>query len=65
MTDTFRKEYKPLDEIQKALIHEIKCKAEEMERLICHSNVSTDPRYTALAKTQLELVVMWAVKAMT
>lgn len=62
----FRKEYKPLSQDQKDLIDSIKDKADElMIRYVTDSGISIDPRYMALAKTELENSVMWAVKAIT
>jgi len=67
MSDTFRKEYKQLDPLQKDSILMIKEKAEELldtfESL--NANMSIDARSMALAKTNLEQSVMWAVKAIT
>ena len=69
MSDTFRKEYKPLSEEQKTQMAEIKDKAEELEELL---NGVLDPeerseraRCVAVAKTNLETAIMWAVKGVT
>lgn len=62
--DTFRKEYTPLTETQKAEMQAIKEKAEELESLF---GVSThrEPRLMAIARTNLEQAIMWAIKAVT
>lgn len=64
MADTFRKEYSPLTEEQKAEMLAIKEKAEELEALFIKS-MQREPRLMAVAKTHLEDSVMWAVKAVT
>ena len=68
--DTFRKEYTSLTDEQKALVDEIKTKAEELEAVL---NKATPlpgvnaivGRCMATAKTNLEQAVMWAVKGAT
>jgi hypothetical protein len=68
MTDTFRKEYKQLSQFQKTTIACIKEKAEDLLEEMESSGVgemNTDKRYMALAKTNLEQAVMWAIKAIT
>jgi len=68
MSDTFRKEYKPLSDIQKASVLFIKEIAEGLEKQldeINDSGMSVDKRCMALAKTNLEQAVMWAIKAIT
>ena len=62
--DTFRKEYIPLDEQQKAEMLAIKEKAEELEVLFLKS-IQREPRLMAMAKSLLELSIMCAVKAVT
>lgn len=68
MTDTFRKEYKPLTDIQKEMMELIKDKAENLlwafDQTVEHE-ISIDARQMAIAKTNLEQAVMWAVKAIT
>jgi len=64
MGDTFRKLYTPLSEEQKAEMQAIKNKAEELEELF-NKSMSREPRLMAIAKTNLEQGVMWAVKAVT
>lgn len=66
--DTFRKEYTPLNDRQKQEMAEIKDKAQELFDLI--DKVDTDTasgktRCLALAKTNLEQAVMWAIKGVT
>jgi hypothetical protein len=63
MSDTFRKEYKPLDESQKARIEQIKDEAEKLHESFDWA--IGDKRMIALAKTNLEQAVMWAIKAIT
>lgn len=68
MTDVFRKEYKQLTDDQKIEIELIKNKADELlhEFNMCtNMQLNPDPRMIALAKTNLEQAVMWAVKAIT
>lgn len=64
MSDTFRKEYKDITEEQKVAVVEVKEKAEELEELF-NKSASREPRLMAVAKTNLEQSVMWAVKAIT
>ena len=64
MTDVFRKEYKPLSDDTKARMADIKQIAESLYG--CISNAApADQRMIALAKTNLEQAVMWAIKAIT
>lgn len=63
MTDTFRKEYRPLDESQKSRINQIKSEAEKLNESIDWA--IGDKRMIALAKENLELAVMWAIKSIT
>lgn len=58
----FRPRYRALDDAEKALHDEIKAKAVELESLI---GQVPQGRYTALAMTELELAIMWAIKALT
>lgn len=64
MSDTFRKNFAPLSDQQKAEMQAIKEKAEELEELF-NKSVQREPRLMAVAKTNLETSVMWAVKAVT
>jgi len=67
--DTFRLNYTPLDDEQKAAMQDIKVKAAELEALfdaIAPEGERSDrSRLKAVAKTELEGAVMWAVKAVT
>lgn len=68
MTDTFRKEYKPLSDLQKTSMLFIKEIAEGLEHQlneISNSGLLIDKRCMELAKTNLEQTVMWAIKAIT
>lgn len=65
MTDTFRKEYKPLSEEQKTQMIAIKGIAESLESAINTSTTPQNGREIALAKTNLEQAIMWAVKGIT
>ena len=66
MTDTFRKEYTPIDDAAKAQVLDVKTKAEELEMIINAAIANgKDARMMALAKTNLEQTVMWAVKGIT
>jgi hypothetical protein len=59
MSDTFRKVYRPLKEVNTALIQAAKEKAEELEQLM--QNVKS--REMSLALTNLEQAMMWCTKA--
>lgn len=65
--DIFRKEYKPISDETKSFIKNIKEKAEELLYSFedAGMNSSIDTRAMALAKTNLEQSVMWAIKAIT
>jgi len=63
--DRFRKEYRTVDDINKKLISDILDKANELDVLFDCPNVSMMPREMALARTNLEQAIMWAVKALT
>lgn len=62
MSNTFRQTYRELTEEEKALVNEIKTKAEELEALIASAKPG---RYASLALTSLETSVMWIVKHIT
>lgn len=64
MTDIFRKEYVPLNDVKKKLISNIKEDAQKLYDSI-EASLGADARMLALAKTNLEQSVMWAVKAIT
>lgn len=61
----FRPVYRQLDDNEKALHDEIKAKAAELEELIEAVKDGQPGRYKALALTNLEVSVMWAVKELT
>lgn len=67
--DTFRKEYKPLSEEQKEHMEAIKLSAEELLRqfnlAVSADERSERSRCMAIARTNLEQAVMWAVKGLT
>jgi hypothetical protein len=63
MTDVFRKEYKELDESQKSRINQIKNEAQKLHESFDWA--IADKRMMALAKTNLEQAVMWAIKSIT
>lgn len=66
MADVFRKEYRSLSDDQKAQIANIKNAAENLHGWMESSSfVNPDQRMMALAKTNLEQAVMWAIKAIT
>ena len=67
MLDVFRKTYKSLSEATKDEIYFLKTQAEILLTLIEEAvdHNSGDPRMLALAKTNLEQSVMWAIKAIT
>jgi len=69
MSDVFRQEYTPLDELQKAHVLAVKVEAQKLYDLFQDSVVegerSERARCIALAKTALEEAVMWAVKGIT
>jgi len=59
MSDTFRKEYKPLHAQNTALVQSIKLAAEAIEKLL----LKVKSREMSLAMTYLEQCTMWATKA--
>ncbi len=67
--DTFRKEYAPLDDDQKQQMEQIKEQAEALLELM-NKAVPTDERSErsrcmAVARTNLETTIMWAIKGVT
>lgn len=64
MTDTFVRTYTPLNDDQKRDMDYIKHKAEELLNAFTTAGYA-DPRMMAIAKTNLEQAVMWAVKGVT
>jgi hypothetical protein len=68
MTDTFRKQYKPLTEDQKSWINSFKDMAQKLHdefESASYTQNDSDKRMIALAKTNLEQSIMWAIKAIT
>jgi len=66
MTDTFRREYKQLSDSHKSHMNLIKEYADELLSKIEETeSLNPDKRMIALAKTNLEQSVMWAIKAIT
>lgn len=65
MSDTYRKEYRPLTDLEKTSMEKIKAKAEELETLFDEVNNPNIGREIALAKTKLEETIMWAIKGLT
>lgn len=68
MTDVFHKDQsKPLNENQKIFVQNIKTQAEELYEVFdeAFKVYPNSPRELALAKTNLEQAVMWAVKGVT
>ena len=63
MSDIFRKEYQTMDDETKEVILMIKQEADKLYQMI--ENTDGDPRMKALAKTNLEQSIMWAVKSIT
>ena len=67
--DTFRKEYTPLDDEQKASMDLIKDKAQELldlfDKTVAPEERSDRSRCMAVARTNLETTIMWAVKGVT
>lgn len=69
MTNRFRKEYRPLHEIEKSLVDCIKTEAEAVARyydqIIDNPHDFPNQRMIAIAMQKLEESVMWATKAIT
>lgn len=69
MSDTFRKVYKPLTDIQKSQMEVIKERAEDLLRAIDDvapaEERSERSRCLAVARTNLEQSIMWAIKGVT
>jgi len=64
MSDVFVRNYTPLNDEQKRDVDWIKHKAEEL-LLAIETPQYADARMKAIAKTNLEQAVMWAVKGVT
>ena len=69
MSDTFRKVYTPLSAERKQEMLDIKVKAEELLELFNKAvpldERSERSRCMAVARTNLETTIMWAVKGVT
>ena len=69
MDNTFRKEYTPLDDEQKEKMKAIKDKAQELldlfDSTVTREERSDRSRCMAVARTNLETTIMWAVKGIT
>jgi DNA-binding MarR family transcriptional regulator len=75
MSDTFRKAYRKLTESEFEHVEQIKDEATRLEMLIkkglhaedhaSFTDMRNQQRFIALAMTNLEQAVMWAVKAYT
>ena len=67
MRDTFRKEYKVIDGETKDNVYVMKSIAEHLEKEfdLMELKSTTDKRQLALARTNLEQAIMWAVKSIT
>lgn len=69
MTDTFRTEYTPLSEKQKAQVSRIKAEAAILMRhfddAVPVEERSDRSRYMSIARTNLEQTIMWAIKSVT
>ncbi len=69
MTDTFRKKYTPLDDEQKQQMSDVKDKAQELldlfNTVVSLEERSERSRCMAVARTNLETTIMWAVKGVT
>jgi hypothetical protein len=67
MSDPFRKEYKQISGEIKDTIFVFKLIAENLEKEfeVAEINLPIDKRCIALARTNLEQAIMWAVKSIT
>lgn len=65
MVNVFRKAYRELTDEEKAQLESLKTAAETLYDLFEVKSEAPQPREIALAKTNLEQAVMWAVKAIT
>lgn len=61
----FRPTYRAVTDDEKELHDEIKAKAGELEKMIDQIKGGKPSRYKALAMTELETSIMWAVKELT
>lgn len=69
MSDTFRKVYTPLSDQQKESVDKIKNEAEilmaEFDKAAPAGERSERSRCMAIARTNLETTIMWAIKGVT
>lgn len=69
MSDIFRQEYSPVSSEASAKVLEVKQKAQELYDSIDFIGIlgvpGIDYRCLAVAKTELETAVMWAIKGLT
>jgi hypothetical protein len=69
MADTFRKTFTELDADQKSFMFQVKDEAEKllntMNQAVPLEEHSERSRCMAIARTQLETAIMWAVKGIT
>lgn len=65
--DTFRRHYKPLTDEQKVWGEQVKDAAEKLLEAIDRPRAADFPgnREIAIAKTNLEQAIMWAIKGIT
>jgi hypothetical protein len=63
--DIFKKTYKELTPEMKAFLDKLKEKAQELYDVIDKGGTPNNGREIALAKTNLEQSIMWAVKGLT
>jgi hypothetical protein len=64
MTNVFRKEYRVLTDDEKATMGLIKDNAQKLWESI-DLGAPADQRMIAIAKTNIEQAIMWAIKAIT
>ncbi len=75
-SDVFRKAYRQLSPDETITLEALKTKAEELLQIMqgnvpkdapgaAGDKISVEPRAAALARTNLEQAVMWAVKSIT
>jgi len=69
MTDTFRKDYAPLSDEQKSQMASIKEEAQvllnKLNEAVPVEERSERSRCMAIARTNLEQAIMWAIKGVT
>ena len=68
MSGPFRREHRELSDAEKALLENMKTKAEELYTFLIVPRNSDNSQYIramAVARTKLEESVMWATKAIT